>query len=80
MHTLTELEDDLAADVEGHLRQALQLRLETEIAELARQQRLPQSPANFAVLARRRVACLAALRVIDIVWRRFHQGSAQFRP
>ena len=80
MHTLTELEDGLAADVQGHWRQVLQLRLEAAIDDLARQQRMPQSPARFAALARQRASCLAALQVIDTVWRRFHQGSAQFRP
>ncbi|MBJ7262946.1 MAG: EscE/YscE/SsaE family type III secretion system needle protein co-chaperone [Burkholderiaceae bacterium] len=80
MHTLTELEDGLAADVHGHLRQALRLRLETAIDDLARQQRRPQSPSRFAALARQRAGCLAACEVIDTVWRRFHQGGAQFRP
>ena len=79
MQTLTELEDNLADDVQGHLRQALQLRLEIAIADLARQQRQPQSPAGFAALSRQRGACLAALRVVDTVWRRLHLGGAQFR-
>ena len=80
MQTLTDLEDRLAMDRHGHHRQALQLSLENAIAALARQQRQPQSPSNFAALVRQRAACLAAMQVIDVVWQRFHQGGVQLRP
>lgn len=80
MHTLTELEDRLAADVQGHLRRELQVALEIAIAELGRQQREPQPTARYAALGRQRQACLATLQVIETVWQRCHQGGLQFRP
>lgn len=80
MNTLTKLEDCLIADTQGRLRRELRLTLEAAIDELARQQREPQSAARYAALGRQRVACLAALQVIDTVWHRCHQGCVQFRP
>lgn len=73
MITLTELEDQLAADADGHLRRALMDRLTDEISALGRLQREPQSAERYASLERQRVACAAAMRVVDHVWQRLHQ-------
>lgn len=73
MITLTALEDQLAADPDGHVRRALMNRLNDEIAALGRLQREPQPAERYASLERQRIACAAAMRVVDQVWQRLHQ-------
>lgn len=73
MHTLTDLEDQLAADASGHLRRELLSHLNAEVTALGRQQRQPQTAGCYASLERQRLACLAAMRVVDQVWRRLHR-------
>ncbi|KIA79932.1 type III secretion system protein, YseE family [Chromobacterium piscinae] len=72
MHTLTELEDRLAADASGHQRRALLDALNETVMALGRAQREPQSAERYASLERQRLAALAAMRVVDTVWSRLH--------
>lgn len=71
--TLSDLEDRLAADPDGHLRGEMLNRLSAEVTALGRLQREQQPAARYASLERQRLACLAAMRVIEQVWRRLHQ-------
>ena len=80
MHTVTNLEDRLANDALGCARRELQFTLEAAVTELCRQQRAPQPAAHYAALGRQRIACMAALQVIDTVWDRCHRAGMQFRP
>ncbi|MEN6082264.1 EscE/YscE/SsaE family type III secretion system needle protein co-chaperone [Chromobacterium piscinae] len=79
MHTLTELEDTLAADPNGRDLGWMLAALAAEAANLGLRQRQPQSAAAYAKLERQRLACLAAMRVVDTVWHRRHRGTAQLR-
>ncbi|TDR76583.1 EscE/YscE/SsaE family type III secretion system needle protein co-chaperone [Paludibacterium purpuratum] len=73
MLTLTALEDQLAADLHGRWRTRC-LALLRDLAEACgRRLREPLPAAEFAVLTRRRAACLAAMAVIEIVWARQHE-------
>jgi hypothetical protein len=69
---LSEIEERLAADRCGDLRREILSRLEAELRVLGQQQREQHSAQDYASLERRRVACLAAIRVVDRVWRRLN--------
>ncbi|MFM0515499.1 EscE/YscE/SsaE family type III secretion system needle protein co-chaperone [Paraburkholderia sp. RL17-373-BIF-A] len=75
MDAITDLEDRLAADTLGRVRCELQLILEDAIAGLCRRQREPQQAAQLAALGRQQLACMAAQRVIEVVWHRCHQSG-----
>ena len=68
MQTLTELEDQLWADANGAFLQTCQTQLMAEVSRLSHLQRQLQSPQSYASLERQRLACLAAIRVIQRVW------------
>ncbi|AXE30566.1 EscE/YscE/SsaE family type III secretion system needle protein co-chaperone [Chromobacterium phragmitis] len=78
-HTLTRLEDELAEDAAGLALRARTRELEAWAAELGGELRRPQTAERYASLERQRRACLAALRVLDAVWRRGHWDGGQLR-
>ena len=70
--SLTALEDTLAADPLGKANHACQQRLQDALASLLQAHRLSLDPETHDLLERQRVACMAAMRVIEEVWRRQH--------
>lgn len=70
MFFLSEIEERLAADRSGDLRREILSRLEAELMVLGQQQREQHRAHEYASLERRRVACLAGIRVVERVWQR----------
>nr|WP_244986271.1 EscE/YscE/SsaE family type III secretion system needle protein co-chaperone [Chromobacterium violaceum] len=73
------MEDELAADVSGLALRARAQVLEDWAAALGGELRRPQTSERYASLERQRRACLAALRVLEAVWRHSHWDGWQLR-
>ncbi|MFB2874298.1 EscE/YscE/SsaE family type III secretion system needle protein co-chaperone [Aeromonas jandaei] len=75
MQTLTDLENQLADDPQGLVLRQLIDELDQATAMFTQSLRAPLTPQQYARIERQRQSCLAARKVIEIIWLRAQTGG-----